>query len=85
VDGLLKGLFPPIKLDGSIDTTAATYKTYQANYELLKSLDKENGTPGIQFACIGGRDPVFTKATTGGFNLQVTDQIYLIGDAQARF
>ena len=80
VNGVIKGLFP-------------NDAQYQANYALLKDLDMEKPAPGaaelpgqagIQFACIGARTPVFSKATSG-FDVQVTDTLYLIGDAQYRF
>ncbi len=88
VDGVIKGLFPPT-VNGQPDKNNAEYK---ANYDLLKSLDMEKpadgqaeipANAGIQFACIGARTPVFSKATSG-FDVQVTDTLYLIGDAAFR-
>lgn len=94
VNGVITGLFPPKKTDGTVDTNDPTYPTYVANYnDLRDNLDMEKppaseaglpGQAGIQFACIGARNPVFSKAASG-FDLQVTDTLYLIGDAQYRF
>lgn len=87
VGGTIKGLVPPKNADGTPNTSDPTY---QAHYLDLKGRDMEEPAPGaaeipenagIQFGCIGARTPTFTKATSG-FNVQVTDTLYVIGDVR---
>jgi hypothetical protein len=51
--------------------------------DMVDDISGDLRTEGTQFACIGDRDATVEKSTDGpGYDVDITDLIYLIGDAR---
>lgn len=72
-------------LVGMPDTSSPGYPAARDDLDsrdMEPDIDGVLQTTGTQLACIGDRDANVAKAAGPGFDVTVTDQIYLIGDAR---
>jgi hypothetical protein len=66
-----------------LDGSNAADRAALAALDMVTDVPGDLRTEGTQFACIGDRDASVTKAAgEAGFEVDVTDLIYLIGDAK---